>query len=286
MGKPWTEEQKAAARARGKAQWAARQAAQNEQKTAHVEQLDIEKEIAKDVENTVSTPVTPAEETKVQEEPQTTISTELSQQELLTRAIEAIAKLAEVRGEATGPQVKNGQLTGTIDRFSVKKSDYEDFTPRLMEDQTLVRFGFKENYYLDYNWEVVRYETIDHVWMQEPKITIDLNRKEFDETTGELTGRIFKMYRIIIHEDPNTAVWVARNNGITVPDDPEGEQAFLNEMRFLQVRDWLRECFMPKKPTSHSSRREMVVNGRVVEYFEVNSEESQSLPFTSLNSKL
>lgn len=143
-----------------------------------------------------------------------------------------------------------------------------------------------ENFELTYKWEVVRYQTIDKIWMQEPKITIDLNRKIYDEETGELTPGRYKEFRIVIHEDPDTAVLVARRNGLDVPDDPESEKQFLNEMRYLQVRDWLLECFMPKKPTNQNNRREMVINGKLVEYFETNSENTAKLPFDQLSTKL
>lgn len=245
-------------------------------------QLDIEEEANKVSETS----------TDQEQEPQTTVvdTTETSNEELMKRAIEAVEFLKSMGlggapAASTGPTIQNGKLTGTMDRFPVDANLYEDFTQRLEDDPTLTRFGFKENYWLDYRFEVVRYQTIDNIWMQEPKITIDLNRREFDEETGKPTGGAFKVYRIVIHEDPDTAVYIARLNGLAVPEDVAGETAFLNEMRFLQVRDWLRECFMPKKPSNHNNKREMVINGRLVEYFEVNSENSQSLPFSELNSK-
>lgn len=270
MGKKWTAEQKAAASARAKARWA--------KENQPLEQTDIEQELKAQEE--------------VAEEPQTTVAddSETDTNEILKRAVEAINLLAQLQAAGgvaqKGPEIKNGKLTGTLDRFSVKKTDYEDFTPRLMQEPSLARFGFKENYELTYKFEVVRYQTIDNIWMQEPKMTIDLNRKIYDEETGELTNGRYKQYRIVIHEDPDTAVWVARNNGLAVPEDVEGERDFLNEMRYLQVRDWLFECFVPKKPSNHNNKREMVINGRLVEYFETNSENSASLPFDQLNSKL
>lgn len=282
-GRSWTPEEKAAAKLR---YWK-RMAEKDPKYQAKLDeilaekplegQLDIEEEVAKTQES---------EPLQEQEPEHTTVASETSQSELLNRTLEAIALLAEASGnKAQGPRIENGKLTGTMDRFPVDSTLYEDFTPRLAADPTLARFGFKENYWLDYKFEVVRYQTIDNIWMQEPKITIDLNRRQFDEQTGEPTGGAFKMYRIVIHEDPDTAVYIARLNGINVPDDPAGERAFLNEMRFLQVRDWLRECFMPKKPTGHNNKREMVINGRLVEYFEVNSENAQSLPFGELNTR-
>ena len=267
--KEWTEEERKAFGEKMRAARAKR-VAKEEPK-----QLDIEEELQKDPE------------------PQTTIQTETNAETLLNRAIEAIALLAEQQSRnlpqevaIKAPEVKNGRLTGTIDRFSMNKTDYVDFTDRLAEDPLLSRFGFRDNYELTYMFQPVRYQTIDGIWMQEPKITIDLIRKIYDELTGELTNGRYKEYRIVIHEDPDAAVWVAKNNGVAVPEDAEGEKAFLNEMRYLQVRDWLRECFMPKKPTSNNNRKDMVINGKLVEFFEVNSENSQKLPFDQLNSKL
>ena len=279
--KEWTEEQR---KAFGEKMRQARAQKKNQPK-----QLDIEEELTKNPE-----PVQVSEgQPKDNLEQQTTIQTETNAETLLNRAIEAIALLAEQQSRNVpqevaikAPEVKNGRLTGTIDRFSMNKTDYVDFTARLAEDPLLSRFGFKDNYELTYMFQPVRYQTIDGIWMQEPKITIDLIRKIYDELTGELTNGRYKEYRIVIHEDPDAAVWVAKNNGVAVPEDAEGEKAFLNEMRYLQVRDWLRECFMPKKPTSNNNRKDMVINGKLVEFFEVNSENSQKLPFDQLNSKL
>lgn len=276
-GRVWTAEEKAEAKRK---YW-------ERMNPEKLKQMDIEQELAeaRQVEE---------ETEKDDQDPQTTTvvdTAETSNEELMKRAIEAVEFLKSMgMGGAVaapaGPTIQNGKLTGTLDRFPVDANLYVDFTDRLSDDPSLARFGFKENYWLDYRFEVVRYQTIDNIWQQEPKITIDLNRREFNEETGLPTGGAFKMYRIVIHEDPDTAVYIARLNGIAVPEDPAGEMAFLNEMRFLQVRDWLRECFMPKKPSGHNDKREMVINGRLVEYFEVNSENAQTLPFGELNSKV
>jgi len=281
MGRKWTAEQKEAARQRAL------------ERMAKEKQLDIVEETAKKAEEALEAQKNEAVVQGVINEPRTTIAddSEASTNEILSRAVEAINLLAQLQANGqvpqnTGPAVKNGQLTGTLDRFSVNPRDYLDFTARLAEEPGLRRFGFKENFELTYKYEVVRYQTIDKIWMQEPKITIDLNRKIYNDETGELTSGRYKEFRIVIHEDPDTAIYVARANGIDVPEDPESETGFLNEMRYLQVRDWLLECFMPKRPTSHSNRREMVVNGKLVEYFETNSEDSAKLPFDQLGSKL
>ena len=297
MTRVWTEEQK---KAFGENMRKKREEKAAAKAAAPLEQLDIEVEARKAQKEHIATLTNPETGTPVDvykslpaEEPQTTVKddSEASQSEILARAIEAITLLAQIQAKnggnaETGPQVKNGQLTGTLDRFSVKKSDYEDFTLRLGDEPQLKRFGFKENFELTWKWEVVRYQTIDKFWMQEPKITIDLNRRIYDEETGVLTPGRYKEFRIVIHEDPDAAIQIARMNGLDVPEDPEHEAKFLNEMRYLQVRDWLIECFMPKRPTNQSNRREMVVNGKLVEYFETNSENSSKLPFDQLSSKL
>lgn len=277
MGRKWTQEEKDAASAAARA----RMGLPPKDQDAAPEQPSEE------------APTTPPSPEQSIEEPPTTVKddSEASQGDILARAIEAITLLTQMQATnggspTTGPQVKNGQLTGTLDRYSVKKSDYTDFTARLAAEPALRRFGFKENYELTYKFEVVRYQTIDKFWMQEPKMTVDLNRVIYDEETGMMTDGRYKEYRIVIHEDPDTALAVARMNGLVVPDSPEEEKDFLNEMRYLQVRDWLIECFMPKRPTSHNNRKEMVVNGKLVEYFETNSEGTSKLQFDQLNSKL
>lgn len=259
--KPWTEEQKQAARERLAA---AREAKKNKQ----------------------------TEAAQVTAQPQVTNVDGASTEELLKRALEAIAVLSELTtrnqttGGSEGASIQNGAITGTVEKFATSKDRYADPTARLMEEPALRRFGFKENYELKYEYRVTRpYRTIDNLLMVEPEFQVDLIRVIFDEDTGEKTDGRYIEYRIVMHEDPSTALHVARENGINVDD--YDEIAFLNEMRYLQIRDWLIGCFVRPKNTKSTNRREMAIGGKIVEYYEISSENSSSIPFANLgDSKL
>ena len=102
-----------------------------------------------------------------------------------------------------------------------------------------------------------------------------------DEVTGEPTSGRYEICRMIMHEDPDAALVVAKEQGIEV-DTTQDEADFLNEMRYIRMRDWLLECFYPGASTASSKKRDMVVNGKLVTYFEVNDENSQGIDFSKL----
>lgn len=270
MGRKWTDEEKKAFGVKMKALRDAKAASK---------ELDEDNVFEPDIEVTEKvTPPTP--------EPVETTSKEETTEELLKRALEAIANLTgqNAQAAASGTQVANGKLVGTTDKFSMDFASYPDPTSRLREEKVLERFGFKSNYELKWSVSTSRYQTIDGIWQQEPKFNIDLIRVLFDEETGKDTGGRYIEYRIVFHEDPDAAMVIARDNGVTL--DTSDEKGFLDEMRYLRVRDWLLECFMPKAPKAASNNKQMVINGKLVEYYEVNSEDSASIPFNKLSNKL
>jgi hypothetical protein len=138
---------------------------------------------------------------------------------------------------------------------------------------------------LEWKVGVSAYKTLDGVHTKEPKFEIQLNRVVMDEETGEPTTGRFVISKAIFHEDPDAAMIVARENGVEV--DESDEKAFLDEMRYLRIRDWLLECFYtPLITGKKSNKKEMVVGGKLVEYFEINSEDSSSIPFGQLQNKV
>ena len=114
---------------------------------------------------------------------------------------------------------------------------------------------------------------------------MELNRIVMDEDTGDPTNGRYTICRMVFHEDPDAALVVARENGVNIADFEE--RAFLDEMRYLRARDWLLEAFYPPKPSQpKKNKKEMGIGGKLVEYFEINSESSEPMPFGELNTKL
>jgi hypothetical protein len=79
--------------------------------------------------------------------------------------------------------------------------------------------------------------------MREPKFTIQLNRIVLNDQ-GEQTNKRYIARRLIFHEDPQAALVVARENNLAV--DENNQKEFLDEMRYLRVKDWLFDVFWPK----------------------------------------
>lgn len=265
--KQWTDEERKAFGIKMKAAREKREAANNEQNT-----------------NTGQpAPVTPTDAL-------TTVET-ISQEDLgaMLRYIKEL-EAANYRSQTvTGhdtqvAHVQNGTLTGTVAKYSTDKNKYADPCARLAKEPRLQRFAFDINYELDWHIDESRYETIDHVRMVEPKFTLELNRIMMDEETGQPTNGRYTIARLIMHEDPEAAITIARQQGLSVETDDE--ELFLNEMRYLRARDWLLECFYPPKPTDGTTKKDMVIGNKLVQYFEVNSEESARIPFNQLENKL
>jgi hypothetical protein len=185
---------------------------------------------------------------------------------------------------ATGSQVSGGKLVGTTERYNTNKDAYPDPCDRLSQEPRLQRFAFPQNYELKFDVSTVEYTTIDNLRMKEPKFTLELIRVMYDEVTGEPTNGRYIVCRLVFFEDPETALVVARDNGVemTKSDEP----TFLNEMRYLRMRDWLLECFYPAPVVPVNNKREMVIDGKIVEYFEINSEQTQTMPFGQISKKL
>lgn len=173
-----------------------------------------------------------------------------------------------------------GRLVGTVEKFSMDPARYPSPAERLAQEPKLARFAFPLNYELKYSVSESAYTTIDGVRTREPKFTLELIRIMLDDATGEDTGGRYVVCRLIMHEDPDTAVMLARENGIVVEDWEE--TAFLNEMRYLRMRDWLLERFYPQPIRQDAQKAERVIDGRLVEFYEVSSTTPKSIPFDQL----
>lgn len=280
--KKWTEEQKKAASERMKAMLAAKKA---EKEAALVpEEVPHEQLPGERLPGAGQEPL--PEPTNAPRETAVTNAPEQNTEELLRHALEAISNLTAQlgnQGQPAGPTLQNGKLLGTVEKYSTDLSRYPDPRERLANEQRLQRFGFQENYDLEWKVTTVEYTTINNIRMKEPRFQLDLINVIHDETTGERTGGRFLEYRLVFHEDPDSALWVARNNGIAVDDFTELD--FLNEMRYIQMRDWLVGRFYKPQLEKQAIHKEMVVNGKLVDYFEVSDENPTTIPFDQLNTR-
>lgn len=217
------------------------------------------------------------------EEPkETIINPEIDE---LRRQIEELKALHfQSARPSTQPQFQGNTLVGTVEKYNVDPAAYPNPIQRLSQEPKLQRFAFKENYELSYQVSVSSYQTKDGINTREPRFTLELHRIMFDEDTGEPTNGRYVICRAFFHEDPQAAIIVAQENGLGV--DETNQKAFLDEMRYLRMRDWLLDAFYPPKASPIKNKKQMVINNRLVDYFEVNSENSESIPFNQLNTKV
>lgn len=261
--KPMTDEQKAVARenlAKGRAARAARLAGESPQ---------------------------PTEEAPVQPQPVDNRVENADIGDILRRLQELEQdnwRLRSQQQQQSGPQAGAQGLVGTHERYKMARGYYPDPRERLTAEPRLQRFAFPINYELGWEVGVSQYKTIDGVNTKEPNFKIELNRVVMDEDTGEATNGRYTICRGIFHEDPEAALIVAREHGIEV--DETDERTFLDEMRYLRIRDWLLDAFYPPKAVSKKNKKEVVIGNKLVEFFEVNSEDSESIPFSQLKNKL
>ena len=212
------------------------------------------------------------------------LQAKLQEKEQQNPSQDLAAALQTLAGGNSGVQVDRGRVTGTVERFNTDLAAYPDPRERLRQEPRLKRISFDTYYELDFNVAVTRYETKDGIHYKEPKFTLQLIQKVLDDEGEETNQRIGKA-QMVFFEDPDTALAVAEQNGL--PIDHDNQAAFLNEMRYLRMRDWLLECFWPPKAnTDKGNLRDMVVDGRVVQVWEVSSENGSKIPFDKLARKL
>lgn len=191
---------------------------------------------------------------------------------------------AQPSQQQSGPAFNNqGKLVGTVEKYVVDPKYYPNPVERLMKEPRLAPFAFEYNYEIEFEVTASSYETKDGQNMREPKFTVEVRRIILDDE-GEQTNGRYIVRRMVFHEDPQAAIVIANEQGI--PVNEANEKEFLDEMRYLRVRDWLLGIFYPPKPQAKQKRREMVINGRVVDFFEINSENSETIPFGKLKSKV
>lgn len=171
---------------------------------------------------------------------------------------------------------RQGALVGSFEKYIVDPAQYPDPCERLANEPRLKRFAFDINYELKFTVSTVQYQTQDGVNTREPRFTLQLINIHMDDE-GNPTNKRHVIRTCILHEDPQAAIEIARQNNIEVGED---EKAFLDEMRYLRMRDWLLEAFYPAKPQTNNNAKEEVIGNQVVTVYEVNSPNPQAIDFT------
>lgn len=187
--------------------------------------------------------------------------------QLLRIALNQTQPQSQTQTGTQGPQVgSDGKMTGTFEKYTLDSKYYPDPSPRLAKEPRLRRFAFDVNYELTWNVTRTQYQTLDKVNVVEPRFTIELIQVIMDDD-GVPTNQRAVLRSMVLHEDPQAALAVAAEQGL----DPEafgGEKEFLDEMRYLRVRNWLIDAFYPPRVTSRDDRKEAVIGNRVVRVFE------------------
>lgn len=251
-----------------------------EARKAEAAQRKLEKQRLEDMQN-----ATPAEPEAIPEEQ---IAPEQNESDLQRQVNELKAILFDfTQGNAAKPTQgtqhrSDGQLVGTFEKYTVDPANYPSPVDRLMKEPRLAPFAFEYNFEISYEIHISQYETKDGTNVKEPRFMVELRRVVLDGNGERTTGR-YIVRKLTFHEDKQAAIQVARENGIDI--DQYNELDFLNEMRYLRVRDWLLDIFYPPTFTASKAKKEMVVDNQVVEYIEVNGEDDQVIPFGELNKK-
>lgn len=201
----------------------------------------------------------------------------------------ALLQAAVLNKQPQGVQVGN-KVSGVFEKYITDPAHYPDPRERLFDffetEPKYRRLGFKDNYEL--RWEIASmtpYERKDGIQETQPRFVVGLDRIIYDEDTYEPTNGRYVVKEFMFFEDPQTATIIARQNGIDV--DEENQKAFLDEIRYIRVRDWLIECFYPALPTKTvKNKKDMVINGKQVQYFEISSPDAQAIPFGQLKTKI
>lgn len=286
--KPMSAERKAELSAAAKAKWAERKAVGETSdpidfETAGVDSIEITGQPV------IPTPVSieaPAEESTPRE-----LDLERQVNEMKDMMLNFMANNQVQQQNNGGVGVgNNGKLIGEIEKYAIDSSNYEDPTIRLKDEIRLQPLAFNYNYELEYEMSVRAYETKTGVNQKEPEFIITLLRVVLNDE-GLPTDKRYIARRMVFHEDPQAAMVIARDNGIDLGDFEDldntttNQRLFLNEMRYLRVRDWLFDIFWPRKANTKDQIHEEVIGGTIVQVLTKSSEESSEINFDKLKSK-
>lgn len=222
---------------------------------------------------------------KVVAKPEEQVAPEQSKPDLERQVAELKAMMFDFMqgGKPVAPQHnQDGRVVGTFEKYTVDPANYVDPSPRLMKEPRLAPFAFEYNFELHYELHVSQYETKDGTNVKEPRFMMELRRVVLDDNGNRTNGR-YIVRKLTFHEDKQAAIQIAREQGIDITEFNEVD--FLNEMRYLRVRDWLLDIFYPPVFTDQKAKKEVVVDNQVVEFIEVSGEDDQVIPFGELNKK-
>jgi hypothetical protein len=178
---------------------------------------------------------------------------------------------------------KDGKLLGEVDKYVVDEAGYKNPIERLKQENRLKQIAFDHNYELEYSFATSNYETKTGVNMREPRFHITLNRVVLDDQ-GNQTDKRYVARKLVFHEDPQAALVIARDNGIEI--EATDEKTFLDEMRYLRVRDWLFDVFWPKPAAPIAGIHEESIGGSLVQVFTKSSAETSEIPFDQIKTKV
>jgi len=155
---------------------------------------------------------------------------------------------------------------GSTEKYSTNKNLYADPRERLFNEQEFQRFAIKDNYELTWDILVSRYQTAQGLWFTEPRFEMELRRLDLDEDGN--VKRKYLIQKYVKHEDFDAAIDIARALGMEIDDTMSKD--FIDEMRYQDIKMWLRELFYPPKTitTTNSGKTEAVIGGTVVTVYE------------------
>ena len=250
------------------------------------------RQLAKERKNTT----TPKEEVVTDKVESSTSSMQKQINEIMeTNALLKAALLNRENQPSQGVGVgQGGKLLGEVDKYLVDPENYPDPTKRLSEEPRLQSIAFNHNYELEYEFKVRAYETKTGVNMREPEFTIRLLRVVLDDQgervqilnpqTKKLEDKFYIARRLMFHEDKQAALIMARENNIDI--DKTDEKVFLDEMRYLRVRDWLFDYLWPKPAQTKQGVIEESVGGTLVQVYTKSSVEPSVVDFDALQNKI
>ena len=157
-------------------------------------------------------------------------------------------------------------MVGSTEKYATNKSLYSDPRDRLFNEQEFQRFAIKDNYELTWDILVSRYQTAQGLWFTEPRFEMELRRLDLDED-GQVK-RKYLIQKYVKHEDFDAAIDIARALGMEIDDTMSKD--FIDEMRYQDIKMWLRELFFPPKTIQQSNggKTEAVIGGTVVTVYE------------------
>lgn len=193
----------------------------------------------------------------------TRVSITKAQLDTLMQRISDLEGKGQLGAQTSTPvNPQTGRPQSVIYKYPVEPSGYPDPSGKLAQEPELRRFAIEDNYIIRWDVDGMVYETKWGSTVAEPKFTVTLYRKMYDEN-GKLKDQMILVQRLVLFEDEVFTKKLAHELDIKETDIDK----LMNVVRYERIKRWLLDVFQAGPHPRHRSssrQRQAVIDGKPV----------------------